>query len=79
MRAYSLGMIIVASTVGSQQAVTRSLEFEGNAAGFCTSTLLEQGQNNIFIMGMVTLSHKHKITIHTFHQKTQKYKEQLEQ
>lgn len=48
MRAYSLGMIIVASTVGSQQAVTRSLGFEGNAAGFCTSTLLEQGQDKIF-------------------------------
>lgn len=45
MRAYSLGMIIVAITVGSQQPVTRSLGFEGNAAGFCTSTLLEEGQD----------------------------------
>lgn len=43
MRAYSLGMIIVANTVGSQQAVTRCLGFEGNAAGFCTWTLLEMG------------------------------------
>lgn len=44
MGAYSLGMIIVANTVGSQQAVTRCLGFEGNAAGFCTWTLLEMGQ-----------------------------------
>lgn len=40
MRAYSLGIIIVAITVGSQVAVTRCLEFEGKAAGFWTWTLL---------------------------------------
>lgn len=34
MRAYSLGIIIVAKTVGSQVAVTRCLGFEGKAAGF---------------------------------------------
>lgn len=34
MRAYSLGMMIVATTVGSQQAVTRFLGFEGSEAGF---------------------------------------------
>lgn len=34
VRAYSLGIIIVANTVGSQQAVTRILGFEINAAGF---------------------------------------------
>lgn len=42
MGAYSLGIMIVASTVGSQQAVTRFFGFEGNAAGFCTWTLLER-------------------------------------
>ena len=42
MRAYSLGMIIVAITVGSQQAEIRFVGFEGNAAGFCTRTLLEK-------------------------------------
>ena len=40
MRAYSLGIIIVAITVGSQVAVTRFLGFEGNAAGFWTCSLL---------------------------------------
>lgn len=34
MRAYSLGIMIVANTVGSQHVVTRFLGFEGNAAGF---------------------------------------------
>ena len=34
MGAYSLGIIIVAITVGSQQPVTRFLGFESNAAGF---------------------------------------------
>lgn len=43
MKAYSLGMIIVATTVGSQQAVTRFLGLEGNEAGFCTSALLKNG------------------------------------
>lgn len=42
MRAYSLGMIIVAMTVGSQLAVTRFLGFEGIAAGFWTCTLLAE-------------------------------------
>lgn len=41
MRAYSLGIIIVAKTVGSQEAVTRCLGLDGNAAGFWTSTLLK--------------------------------------
>lgn len=34
MRAYSLGMMIVASTVGSQHVVILFLGFEGRAAGF---------------------------------------------
>lgn len=34
MRTYSLGIIIVAMTVGSQLAVTRLLGLEGNIAGF---------------------------------------------
>lgn len=41
-RAYSLGLIIVANTVGSQHAVTRILGFEDNAAGFWTWTLLKE-------------------------------------
>ena len=48
MRAYSLGIMIVASTVGSQQAVTRFFGFEGNAAGFWTCTLLERHQRNLW-------------------------------
>lgn len=40
MRAYSLGIMIVANTVGSQHAVARSLGFEGNIAGFSTCILL---------------------------------------
>ena len=42
MRAYSLGIIIVAITVGSQQAVTRLPGFEANAAGFWTCILLNK-------------------------------------
>lgn len=34
MRAYSLGKMSVASTVGSQQAVTLFFGFEGKEAGF---------------------------------------------
>lgn len=41
IRAYSLGIMIVAITVGSQQAVRRCLGFEGNIAGFWTTTLLK--------------------------------------
>lgn len=42
MRAYSLGMMIVASTVGSQHVVILFLGFEGRAAGFWTCNLLKQ-------------------------------------
>lgn len=41
MGAYSLGIIIVAITVGSQQAISRLLGFEGKAAGFWTCNLLQ--------------------------------------
>lgn len=40
LRAYSLGIIMVAITVGSQQAVTRFLGSDGKEAGFWTSILL---------------------------------------
>lgn len=39
-RAYSLGIIIVAITVGSQQAVTLFPGFDASVAGFDNSTLL---------------------------------------
>ena len=39
-RSYSLGIMIVAITVGSQQAATRFPGFEAKAAGFSTCTLL---------------------------------------
>ena len=42
MRAYSLGVIIVAVTVGSQHVVTRLPGFEANAAGFWTCILLRK-------------------------------------
>lgn len=47
MRAYSLGIMIVAITVGSQQAVTCCFGCEGNAAGFCTSILLKINQDKM--------------------------------
>jgi hypothetical protein len=39
---YSLGIIIVAMTVGSQQAAIRFPGFEAKAAGFSTCTLLDK-------------------------------------
>jgi hypothetical protein len=41
-RSYSLGIMIVAMTVGSQQAVTRFPVFKDKAAGFSICTLLDK-------------------------------------
>lgn len=41
-RSYSLGIMIVAITVGSQQDATRFPGFEAKAAGFSTCILLEK-------------------------------------
>lgn len=83
-RAYSLGKIMVARTVGSQQAVTRDLGLDGKEAGFWTSTLLwrkaKRRTFNIRTSRCECDSYMDQRTKKvTFHQSIQIYMEQLEQ
>jgi hypothetical protein len=56
-RSYSLGIIIVAMTVGSQQAAIRFPGFEAKAAGFSTCTLLPSPYSKIYgTVGIVDMT-----------------------